>query len=111
MKINFKKTIPIGCITFVMAMHSNSSSAQVSAQVIEEIVITAERRETTEQTTSISMEVLTGDNLAGRQIQNIEDLMNAMPNIQISQWHAAQGGNICEFLRSIQPKRPKGDSL
>ncbi|MAY03688.1 MAG: hypothetical protein CMQ38_12015, partial [Gammaproteobacteria bacterium] len=49
----------------------------------EEVIITAERREATEQTTSISMEVFTGEDLAANQVQTLDDLQNAMPGVQV----------------------------
>ena len=52
-------------------------------RAIEEVVVTAERRDATEQTTSISMEVFTGEQLRSSGISEIRDLQNAMPGIQI----------------------------
>ncbi|MGA1741108.1 MAG: TonB-dependent receptor plug domain-containing protein, partial [Pseudohongiellaceae bacterium] len=57
--------------------------AALAQRAIEEVVVTAERREATEQTTSISMEVFTGDMLRESQIREVRDLQNAMPGIQI----------------------------
>ena len=45
-----------------------------SAPALEEIIVTAERRATSEQTTAISMDVLTSDTLAESRTQTINDL-------------------------------------
>lgn len=59
--------------------------AQDRANQLEEVTITAERRLTTEATTAISIEVLSGDDLASNQIKDIIDLQNAVPSLQFFQ--------------------------
>jgi iron complex outermembrane receptor protein len=54
------------------------------ASALEEIIVTAERRATTESTTAISMNVLTGDDLASTQTKNIADLQASTPNVTIN---------------------------
>ncbi len=58
--------------------------ARVQAQVLEEIIVTAERRATTEQTTAISMNVLSADDIAKSQTKNIADLQTSTPNVTIN---------------------------
>jgi iron complex outermembrane receptor protein len=53
-------------------------------QELEEIVVTAERRETTELKTPISIEVFTADALAADQLKSVSDLENATPNLTIN---------------------------
>ncbi len=64
-----------------VGMGANAGFAQ---RQIEEVVVTAERREATEQTTSISMEVFNQDMLSAGGITELQDLQNAMPGIQIT---------------------------
>jgi len=64
-----------------VGMGANAGFAQ---RQIEEVVVTAERREATEQTTSISMEVFNQDMLSAGGITQLQDLQNAMPGIQIT---------------------------
>lgn len=64
-----------------VGMGANAGFAQ---RQIEEVVVTAERREATEQTTSISMEVFTQDALSANSITELQDLQDAMPGIQIT---------------------------
>jgi iron complex outermembrane receptor protein len=56
----------------------------VLAQPLEEIVVTSERREATELTTAISMEVFSAADLAIDKLQTVDDLQNATPNFSVS---------------------------
>jgi len=51
---------------------------------LEEIVVTAERRETTVLKTPISLEVFTADALAADQLKSVRDLENATANLTIN---------------------------
>ncbi len=64
-----------------VGMGANAGFAQ---RQIEEVVVTAERRDATEQTTSISMEVFTQDSLSANSVFELQDLQDAMPGIQIT---------------------------
>lgn len=85
MKIVSNNRRPLAAsIAAAVAMTTMLGSGSAFAQrAIEEVVITAERREATEQTTSISMEVFTGEDLKDNGIREVRDLQNAMPGIQI----------------------------
>lgn len=63
------------------------ASGLVTAQEreLEEILVTAERRVSTEATTAISVEVLTEAFIAENQIKDIIDLQNAVPALQFFQ--------------------------
>ncbi len=54
------------------------------AQELEEIIVTAERRETTVLKTPISLEVFTADALAADQLRSVRDLENATANLTIN---------------------------
>jgi iron complex outermembrane receptor protein len=62
-----------------------SGAAVAQDRTLEEIIVTTERRMSTEATTAISMEVLTGDFLAVNQIKDLIDLQNAVPGLQFYQ--------------------------
>jgi iron complex outermembrane receptor protein len=66
---------------------SGAAFAQAGAQQreLEEIIVTTELREATQSTTAISMEVLSGVDLASNQIKDIIDLQNAVPALQFFQ--------------------------
>ena len=58
--------------------------AQAQGGALEEIIVTAERRATTENTTAISMNVLSAEDLANTQTKNIADLQASTPNVTSS---------------------------
>jgi iron complex outermembrane receptor protein len=63
-----------------------ASLAQVQAQsepVLEEIIVTAQKREQSLQDTPISVSALTGDELELRSALDISDVADAIPNVQI----------------------------
>jgi iron complex outermembrane recepter protein len=61
-----------------------AGSSVTFAQEIEELVIQAELRDTTESTTAISMEVMTAEDLASNQVKDLEDLQKSIPNVQFN---------------------------
>ncbi len=83
MKFLPKRKALAASIATVVAVSIVGPTGAFAQRAIEEVVITAERREATEQTTSISMEVFTGEQLRETGIREVRDLQNAMPGIQI----------------------------
>ncbi len=69
--------------------HWGSSAATPSAVSIndagglEEIVVTAQRREESAQSVGIAMSVLSGQSLADKSIAYVNDLQNAVPSLQV----------------------------
>ena len=83
-----KRPVPVSTVlatSILSALASYSGVAVGQDRQLEEIVITTERRTTTEDTTAISMEVLTDEFIADNQIKDIVDLQNAVPNMQFFQ--------------------------
>lgn len=71
------------------ALLSTSALAMVSidvaqAQVLEEIVVTAQRRETALQTTPIAITAYSGETLAENKIFNVTDLANSVPAFSLT---------------------------
>ena len=60
-----------------------ATSAPVSAQV-EEIIVTAQRRDQSAQDVPISMQVVSGDDLQDRQISGTGDLADSLPNVMVT---------------------------
>src|SRR5258708_19859589 len=50
---------------------------------LEEIVVTAQRREESAQNVGIAISVLSGQSLADKSITNVVDLQNAIPSLQV----------------------------
>lgn len=65
-----------------------------SSSVLEEIVVTAQRREENLQDIPIAASVLTGDELAGKAIQQLSDLEFAAPSLSITDQGLTQSVNI-----------------
>ncbi|MGV3769564.1 MAG: TonB-dependent receptor [Sphingobium phenoxybenzoativorans] len=79
------------------AYAQSSPAADEGRQGIEDIVVTAERRVSSVQTTPIAISAVTGDALQSQQITNIESLTTRLPNISFSR----SGGDARVFIRGI----------
>jgi iron complex outermembrane recepter protein len=60
-----------------------SSSSNDDASGLQEIVVTAQRREESAQSIGIAMSVLSGQSLADKSINYVNDLQNAVPSLQV----------------------------
>ena len=79
-------------VAAALAMSSMATGTAIAQQQqaaqqrqLEEILVTTERRLASEQTTAISIEVLTPTDLASNDIKDIIDLQNAVPALQFFQ--------------------------
>ena len=59
-------------------------STKQSNDVLEEVLVTAERREISAQITPISIQAVSGEELAGKQLNSIMDLQKTTPNYQVN---------------------------
>jgi iron complex outermembrane receptor protein len=75
------------------------ATAQESGRVIEEILVTAEKREASAQETPIALSAFDQDALDARGIDNIEDLQFNTPNLVIS--HNSQSPVTYAYIRGI----------
>jgi iron complex outermembrane receptor protein len=67
----------VGSVAFCAA------AASYEAGGLEEILVTAQRREESAQNVGIAMSVLSGQTFADKDITYIDDLQNAVPNLQV----------------------------
>lgn len=74
----------IACVPMYAFGQGASTSAAGAASVLEEVVVTAERRPATEGTTPISMVAITGTDLENRQLKTISDLQVAVPAVSVA---------------------------
>lgn len=65
------------------AIASTTVAAGVEAGGLEEVVVTAQRREESAQGVGIAMSVLSGQSLADKSITYVNDLQNAVPSLQV----------------------------
>ncbi len=78
---------------------ANAEQSSAGAGGLEEVVVTAQRREEALQTVGIAISVLQGDTLAAKSITYVNDLQNAVPSLQVE---PAFGSSQPEFrLRGV----------
>jgi outer membrane receptor protein involved in Fe transport len=70
------------CIGAVSTVFSLGAAAN-DASGLDEIVVTAQRREESAQNVGIALSVLSGASLADKGITNVDDLQNALPSLQV----------------------------
>ena len=86
---SFKRfvTVSAGCVA-ACAMPAASSLAQNAgkprADALEEVVVTARRREESLQSVPISITAISGEELARKGVQNAYDLQNSVPSLTMS---------------------------
>jgi iron complex outermembrane receptor protein len=78
----------------VAGILSNAASAQESASTLEEIVVTAERREINLQEIPTSATVLTANALAAQGVDNIIDIQQVAPSVSINTYNRGTFINI-----------------
>lgn len=71
-------------LTTGLVIPSYSHAASEGA-ILEEIVITAERREASAQRTALAISVLGGDELASEGIQSMRDILDSVPGLDLTQ--------------------------
>jgi outer membrane receptor protein involved in Fe transport len=83
------RTVPAGLTAAVMSLlipaHASLAASAVTTNPgeLDEIVVTAEKRESTVQQTAISMTAISGELLQEHGVQTVEDLMGTVPGVSI----------------------------
>ena len=85
---NISKSLILTCFASLIAGWSGTAAAQESAQartggVIEEVVVTATRRETSLQETPVAITALGADALEQRNVEDLQDVAKYTPGLQI----------------------------
>ncbi|WP_426043025.1 TonB-dependent receptor [Brevundimonas sp. TWP2-3-4b1] len=81
------------------AQTAPGSSDPERASVLDEVIVTAQRREQAAQDVGIALSVLSGEELTKQGITNVNQLQNATPNLEIE---PAFGGGAAQFrLRGV----------
>ena len=75
----------IGAISMQVSSLAATTSVTAGAEAggLEEVVVTAQRREESAQGVGIAMSVLSGQSLADKSITYVNDLQNAVPSLQV----------------------------
>jgi len=87
------------CALFSLALVPISAAAEERGRVIEEVVVTAEKREASAQETPIAITAFDQDALDARGIDGIEDLQFNTPNLVIS--HNSQSPVTYAYIRGV----------
>ena len=108
-------------LCFALTAHSAQAADAAAAEAaadsapLEEIVVTAEKRPQSLQTTPISISVLSGDDLANRHVQSLTDLGDgAIPSLRVAPFFSRPGALIVNIRGvgvlsdSNQPARDQG---
>ena len=96
-------------LSVVGVLQAAMAAEPADESLLQEVVVTAERRETSESTTAISMNVITADELASKRTQTIADLQQTTPNVTINQSGLFNSINIRGIGNSaIQPSITTG---
>lgn len=75
--------------------------AMAADQALEEVIVTARKREENLQQVPVAINVFTADALKDRQIDNLVDMQSSTPNVTISETSGLQAGSLSVFIRGI----------
>ena len=84
------------CVLLPAPLAAQTSQSRSMSAVIEEVVVTARKREENIQETPLAVTALSGDDLREAGIDNVKDLSKSVPSLQINQ---GQGNQI--YIRGI----------
>ncbi|MEH6634199.1 MAG: TonB-dependent receptor [Halioglobus sp.] len=112
MSIPFTKTALIAAMAMVVAASSHQVLAQSrnSSLMLEEVVVTAQKREESVQDVPISITALSETDLERRGYQNVGDLINSIPNMGGFESPGGKG-NVSFSLRGIGSGSPSNLSV
>lgn len=80
----FLMTAGANMLILAPALAQSPTEPVKQASTLEEVVVTAEKRESTLQSTALAIGALSGDQLATRQVGDVQSLVQSLPNIQLS---------------------------
>ncbi|HVY80437.1 MAG TPA: TonB-dependent receptor [Steroidobacteraceae bacterium] len=84
----------VASVLLAPAVHAQSASTAPETVGLEEVVVTAERREQNQQSVPISVTVLTGDDLVERGVDDLNDVQQVAPSIAINTYNRSTFVNI-----------------
>ena len=84
-----------------MAASLLAADAALAQQLIEEMVVTARKREENLQDVPMAIAAFTADQLRNSQVDNITDLQKMTPNITVNETSGLVAGVVQVFIRGI----------
>jgi iron complex outermembrane receptor protein len=91
----------LGSTSAVLAQQTAAASADQPSGGLEEIVVSAERRDEKLQTTPIAITALSGEALQERNLANVTDVGAFVPNAVIQPLGAGWGATMAAFIRGV----------
>jgi iron complex outermembrane recepter protein len=83
-KRRFSRMTPLLSLTFAYTLHAqNAAPADSTAPALDEIVVTAQKRVSTVQSTPISISAVTGDELTARGVSSLASLAQGTPGVSL----------------------------
>jgi iron complex outermembrane receptor protein len=95
-----KVSSAVGLMAFALGTaHSQQASAPTASNTgaLEEVIVTAARREQSVQTASLDISVVSGDTLAKSGVTEAADLANVVPGLSVS----TGGSAVSTYLRGV----------
>jgi iron complex outermembrane receptor protein len=93
-----KISILVGVAAFTLGTaHSQQAPTPTGVGTLEEVIVTAARREQSVQTASLDISVVSGDTLARSGVAQAADLANVVPGLSIS----TGGSAVSTYLRGV----------
>ena len=89
------------CTAVAMAASMLAADISLAQQGIEEIVVTARKREENLQDVPMAISAFTAEQLQNSQVDNITDLQKMTPNITVNETSGLVAGVVQVFIRGI----------
>lgn len=93
-----KKTLIAASVAATLCVAPHVFAAE---QALEEVIVTARKRDENLQQVPTAINVITADSLQNRQVSNITDLERISPNITMTETGGSQAGSLQVFMRGI----------
>ena len=84
----------------MVALAQSEADDEYGAGMLEEVVVTAQRREQTLQSVPMAISAFTGADLAGLQADNLDSLQGAVPNLNLVQGRGSNS-SVNVFIRGV----------
>ena len=98
--LGFASPAATGALAFGVGAGALFCNTMAVAQELEEVVVTAQRVESTAQETPIAIDVLSADDIQDRGIASVQDLALISPSVNV----AGEGGGIVLTVRGVSSR-------
>ncbi|MDG1906566.1 MAG: TonB-dependent receptor [Arenicella sp.] len=94
----FSRALNTATLSLLIALPGTNVFAQSETATLEEVIVTAERRENNLQSTPLSVSSFSLEQLAAQQVNNIGDLQSLVPNLSV---HVGDANNAVVYIRGV----------